>query len=201
MLDWNSTSARVTFGVLLVLVGLIAGWFLHRSLFATPNIPIAAQYDDWRLACPKLADKNDKAAKDATCDIQSDVVDDKSHTTLAQFVLLRIKDVDTLIVTVPYNILLEPGIGIAFDGDKPTDKPQVFHFEYCNGMGCVVRIPTFNKDLLGKMTTVKGGRILFAGLDGKPVYFPFSLKGFADAHRVFLNTEAKRHSWFKRLWS
>ena len=59
MLDWNSTPMRVTLGVLLLLTGLMAGWFLHRSVFALPNVAMAMQYDDWRLDCPKLGDGKD----------------------------------------------------------------------------------------------------------------------------------------------
>jgi hypothetical protein len=43
--------------------------------------------------------------------------------------------------------------------------------------------------------------VLFAGLDGKPVGLPFSVKGFNDASAAFDTAEARRHSWWRRLWS
>ena len=42
---------------------------------------------------------------------------------------------------------------------------------------------------------------MFAGLDGKPVAMPMSFKGYSDAVRAWQSAEAKRNSWFWRLWS
>ena len=50
-------------------------------------------------------------------------------------------------------------------------------------------------------TTTTQARVLFAGLDGKPVGLPFSSKGFAEASAAFDTAEARRHSWWRRLWS
>lgn len=188
--DLNSTPMRSAIAVALLVIGLVVGWFGHRAIYAPPDLPTVSVYDDWRLACPKLGDK------DATCELQQDVLDAKSHTELARLVIFRLKDDNQLIVTVPYNVLLDPGIGLAFG----KDKPRVYPFETCNGVGCVVRIK-YDDDLVKAIAAAPDARILFAGLDGKPVGLPFSLKGFVDANNAFASAEARRRSWWRRLWS
>lgn len=188
--DWNSTAARSAIAALLLVVGVIAGWFGHRALSSPPDIPTVLVFQDWRVACPTSTDK------DASCEIQQDVLDDKSHAELARLSIFRLKDVNTMVVTVPYNVLLDPGIGLGLG----NATPRLYPFETCNGVGCVVRI-AFDDALAKAVGAAPQARILFAGLDGKPVGLPFSLKGYTDALRAFNNTEAKRHSWWRRLWS
>ncbi len=188
--DLNSTPMRAAIAAVLLVLGLIAGWFGHKAASSPPDIPTVAVYQDWRVACPQSTDK------DATCEIQQDVLDAKSHTELARLAIFKIKDANTLLVTVPFNVLLEPGIGLGLG----NDKPNVYPFETCNGVGCVVRI-AFDEKLEKSLGGAPQARILFAGLDGKPVGLPFSLKGYKEAMAAFNSTEAKRRSWWKRLWS
>ena len=188
--DFNSTPVRSAIGAVLLVVGLIAGWFGHKAMSAPPDVPTVAVYQDWRVACPQSTDK------DATCEVQQDVLDDKSHTELARMTIFRLKDANTLVVTVPFNVLLDPGIALGLGNDKPL----VYPFETCNGVGCVVRIP-FDETLAKSIAAAPQARILFAGLDGKPVGLPFSLKGFAEANNAFNSAEARRRSWWRRLWS
>jgi invasion protein IalB len=188
--DLNSNAARGGIAAVLLIVGLLVGWFGHKAISTPPDIPTVSVYQDWRLACPQSGDV------DATCELQQDVLDAKSHTELARLSIFRLKGASTLVVTVPYNVLLDPGIGIGLG----NDKPRVYPFETCNGVGCVVRI-TFDDDLASAIAAAPQARILFAGLDGKPVGLPFSLKGFKEANNAFASTEAKRRSWWRRLWS
>ena len=188
--DLNSTPVRSAIGAALLVVGLIAGWFGHRALSSPPDIPTVLVYQDWRVACPTSTDK------DASCEVQQDVLDEKSHSELARLSIFRLKGANTMVVTVPFNVLLDPGIGLGLG----NDKPRVYPFEICNSVGCVVRFP-FDEVLAKAIATAPQARILFAGLDGKPVGLPFSLKGYADALGVFNSNEAKRHSWWRRLWS
>jgi invasion protein IalB len=186
---------RATIAALLLVVGLVAGWFGHKALMSPPDLATISIYQDWRLACPQIK------TKDASCEIQQDVLDAKSGTELARMSVFNFKDTgNTMIVTVPFNVLLDPGIGIGIG----NDKPRVYPFETCNGVGCVVRIK-FDDDLAKALDTAATNnvqaRILFAGLDGKPVGLPFSLKGYSDVIAAFTNAEAKRRSWWRRLWS
>ena len=71
------------------------------------------------------------------------MLDAKSRTELARLSIFHTKEAgNTLIVTVPFNVLLDPGIGISLG----NDKPRVYPFETCNGVGCIVRIK-FDEDL------------------------------------------------------
>jgi invasion protein IalB len=188
--DMNSTAARGIIAALLLIVGLAAGWFGHKALNGQPDIATVSVYQDWRLACPATSDK------DGSCEIQQDVLDAKSHSELARLSIFRVKDASTLVVTVPFNVLLDPGIGLGLG----NDKPRVYPFETCNGVGCVVRI-AFDDGLQKAIGAAPQARILFAGLDGKPVGLPFSLKGYSDVMSAFDNAEGKRRSWWRRLWS
>jgi invasion protein IalB len=181
---------RTAIGAVLLVVGLIAGWFGHKALLGPPDIPRISIYQDWRLACPVTSDK------DGTCEMQQDVLDSKTRTELARLTVFRLKDARTMIVTVPFNVLLEPGIGIGLG----NDKPRIYPFETCNGMGCLVRISVDDK-LWAAIGSAPQARILVAGLDGKPVGLAFSLKGFSAASDAFANAEAQRRSWWSRLWS
>src|SRR5215831_20675170 len=100
-IDVNSTPLRAAIAPALLVVGLIAGWFGHKAMMSPPDIPTISVYQDWRVACPQTTEK------DASCEIQQDVLDAKSHTELARLSLFRFKDAgDTMVVTVPYNVLL-----------------------------------------------------------------------------------------------
>jgi invasion protein IalB len=188
--DVNSTPVRSGIAAALLIVGLIVGWFGHKALAAPADVPTVSVYQDWRVACPETS------KQDGTCEVQQDVLDSKTHTELARLAIFQINGANTLIVTVPFNVLLDPGIGLGLG----NDKPRVYPFETCNGVGCIVRIP-FDDDLAKAVGAAPQARILLAGLDGKPVGLPFSLKGYQDAMDAFSSTEAKRHSWWRRLWS
>ena len=189
--DMNSVPVRVGIAALLLVVGLVAGWFGHRAINGPPDIATVSLYQDWRLACPPTSQP------EATCEMQQDVLDAKTHNELARLSIFQLKGDNMLIITVPFNVLLEPGLALGFGNDKPT----VYQYETCNGVGCFARIKLDNtlRTLLGSTTTQ--ARVLFAGLDGKPVGLPFSSKGFSEASAAFDTAEARRHSWWRRLWS
>jgi invasion protein IalB len=176
-------------GVLLI-AGLALGWFGHKALAGAPDIPTISIYQDWRLACPATSQK------DGTCEMQQDVLDSKTHSELARLSIFQLKGDSTMLVTVPYNVLLEPGLGLGFGNDKPL----IYQYETCNGVGCIVRIK-FDDALRAALAKTGPARVLFAGLDGKPVGLPFSSKGFNEASAAYASAEARRHSWWRRLWS
>ncbi len=190
--DLNSTPFRIAIGAVLLILGLVLGWFGHKAFSAPPDIPVASQYDDWRLTCPK------RSEKDLGCEMQLDVPDDKGQTELARLQIYKPKNSATseMLVTVPFNVLLDPGIGIVFG----TDKPKLYQYEYCGGLGCVVRVK-YDADVENAMVAASQAKILLAGLDGKAAALPFSLKGFVEAHKAFVSDAAKRRSWWWRLWS
>lgn len=196
-MDMNSNAVRGGIAALLLIVGLLAGWFGHKALNGPPDLATISVYDDWRLACPQLTQK------DGSCEIQQDVLDAKSHSELARLSIFTVKSDKTMLITVPFNVLLEPGVGIKV-GDAKEDKPKFYPFESCNGVGCMVRIP-FKEDVAKMFADAAAGnkqiQLVIAGLDGKFVGLPFSLKGYQGGMAAFDSNDSKRHSWWSRLWS
>jgi invasion protein IalB len=188
--DMNGTTMRTIIWGVLLIAGFAVGWFGHKALNGTPDIPTIAIYQDWRLACPP------SGQKEASCEMQQDVLDAKTHSELARLSIFQMNGDSMLLITVPYNVLLEPGLGLGFG----KDKPLVYQYETCNGVGCIVRIK-LDDSLRASLANTTEARVLFAGLDGKPVGLPFSIKGYGDASAAFGSAEARRHSWWRRLWS
>jgi len=114
-----------------------------------------------------------------------------------------VKNDKTMLITVPFNVLLEPGVGIRV-GTDANDKPKFFPFESCNGVGCMVRV-AFKDDVAKMFSDAAAGnkqiQLVIAGLDGKFVGLPFSLKGYQGGMSAFDSNDSKRHSWWSRLWS
>ena len=190
--DVNSNPVRIAIGAALLVIGLLLGWFGHKAASAPPDVVTTRQYDDWRVACPKSTDKGQ------SCGMQSE-------GELVQIAIFKPKNMTgtQMVLTVPFNVLLEPGIGLQFTTNaqfSAADKPKLYPFEACNQIGCIVRIP-FDDALAQTIAGAKSARILVARLDGKDAALPFSLKGFADAHHALVVDEGRRHSWWKRLWS
>ena len=189
-IDMNSLTMRSILAAIVLLAGLALGWFGHQWRSAPPDKPTITIYSDWRLACPS------SEQKDASCEMQQDVLDSKTRSELARLSIFQLNGENTLLITVPYNVLLEPGLGLGFGNDKPL----VYPYETCNGVGCVVRTK-LSDSLRASLGKADSARVLFAGLDGKAVGLPFSKKGFNEASSAYDSAEARRHSWWRRLWS
>ena len=194
--DSQNTTVRIAIGVVALILGLLAGWFGHKALAATPDVATISVFDDWRLACPKLAEEA------SSCEMQEDVLDARSRSELARISFFKSKDgKQQMIITVPFNVLLQPGLGLQLDStQKPPGNPTVYAYETCSSVGCLVRVP-IDDAFLDKLRDAKDARLLVAGLDGKAVGLPFSLKGFPETLAAFRNNEAKRHSAWSRFWS
>jgi len=185
--------ATIWAGVLLV--GLLLGWIGRGALAGPADVPTMMVYDDWRLICPARKDK------DANCRMSQDIVDSKAGQSIASLVLLKelSKDKKTestvLAVNVPLNVLLDPGIGLKFGNDNKT-----YPFKTCLEGGCVAMVPV-DDQLEKTIAGTSDAAISVARLDGKTVQLPFSTKGFAEARKAYKSFDAKRSSWWWRLWS
>ena len=82
-------------------------------------------------------------------------------------------------------------------GKEPV---KVIQYRTCNSVGCIATVP-FDDALSNSLKNSDDAAVLFAGLDGKPVSVPFSFHGYPKAISAWKGAEAKRHSWFWRLWS
>ena len=98
--------------------------------------------------------------------------------------------------SVQLGLALEPGVGLTLG----TDPVRVFPYRTCGQGGCIAVLVMDDKTSAA-FKSAKDGRVLVAGLDGKPVAIPLSLKGYSDALSAWHSAEAKRTSWFRRLFS
>jgi invasion protein IalB len=186
---------RLIIGGAALLVGLLLGWMVRGV--ATYNIHQAsiASYDDWRVACPESTPEN----KDAHCELSTDVVDKSQGgtNTVGRVTIANDKDNKTMLgVVLPYGVALEAGMGLKVG----KDPVKVYQFRTCNSIGCIVTTP-FDDALAGSLKNADDVALMFAGLDGKAVSVPMSFKGYQKSLSAWKGADAKRSSWFWRLWS
>lgn len=186
----NKLTERLVLGAGALVIGLIVGWAVRGVATYNTTTQTVTSYQDWRTACPPAA------LKDQKCQMMQDVLDSKSGTTVAQIAIGNEGGKDELIATLPLGLALEPGVGLILG----ADPVRVFPYRTCGQAGCIAVLVLDDKTA-ASFKSSKDGRVLVAGLDGKPVAIPLSLKGYGDAMNSWRRTEAKRSSWFWRLWS
>ena len=187
--DTSRGIMRIVIPVVLFVVGALAGWIGHGLVSAPADVAAITVYDDWRLACPA-------PSAQGSCAMVQDVVDARSHSEIAHMAIGHAKTGMELVVTMPFDILLSPGMGLSVG----TDKVRVYPYQTCSRSGCIATIPV-DDALRTSLHNAKQARLLFAMLNNRPVGLPFSLNGFARADDAFTNFESRRNSWWWRLWS
>ena len=184
---------RVIVGVVALLVGLLLGWMARGVASYNVHAAQVATYDDWRVACPS-ADM-----KDAACELSTDLIDKSqpNGSVLARATVTTDKDGKQVMgFTLPFGVALEAGMGMRIG----KDPVKVIQYRTCNTVGCIATTP-FDDTLSNTLKGTDDAAVLFAGLDGKPVSVPFSFKGYQTSLSAWKSAEARRHSWFWRLWS
>jgi invasion protein IalB len=181
---------RIVFALVGLIVGAAAGW-IGRGPGASADNARMVFYNDWRLICP--ADKEQKSS----CGITSEVVDPRSGTKLAQLALGAQpgKTDEELVISVPLTVLIPPGVGLQFGSNTKT-----YPYMTCVATGCITMIKV-DDDLLKSFETASSMAIVVTAQNGRSVNLPVSVKGYNDARKAFNNIEARRHSWWRRLWS
>ena len=185
-----------TAGILtgVVIVGVLLGWIGRGVLAGPADVPTMQVYQDWRLICPA------RKEKDVHCRLASDVPDPNSGQAVASLAIVNEVDKEkkvtkVLMVTVPLGVALDPGVGLKLGNDTKT-----FAYKTCLEGGCLAVVPV-DDALETSIADTNDATIAVARLDGKTVGLPFSTKGFADARKAYKSFEAKRSSWWWRLWS
>jgi invasion protein IalB len=165
---------RIVLPIVALIVGLLAGWFGHSMMTAKPeDVASIRMYGDWRLACPQPS-----AAKSGGCAMIEDVLDSQTRSEIAHLALGKNRAGNLeMIVTMPYDVLLEPGMGLSVG----SDKIRVYPYQTCNGGGCMATIPV-DDALANSLKNAKTARLLFAALNNKPIGLSFSLNGFDQAY-------------------
>jgi invasion protein IalB len=181
-------SMRIVVPIVLLVIGLVAGWIGRAMVAAPPDVPTVALYDDWRVGCPKPSDTK------GNCTLVQDIVDTKIGREIAHLSLSDGKSGRLLTITVPYDVLLPSGIGMQLG----KDKVRVYSYKTCDMNGCVAQAPVTD-DLIKAMRPEREAKLLIAQLDNKVAALPFSLKGFARAEDVHASFKAKQKSWFAKV--
>jgi invasion protein IalB len=181
---------QVGAAVLFLVTGGLAGWIGHSLALPRDDVGSMSVYDDWRLACPS------RQTKDAHCVLGQDVVDPKSGSGLAKIAFVRDKTGMQMIVTGPFDVELEPGMGLGV----AKEKLRVAPFQTCTQVGCVATIQA-DDNLFSSLRGTSDARLVFMTLTNKPVALPFSLKGFVRADDARRSQEARFSSVWWRLWS
>ena len=185
----NMTERLVVGGVAL-LVGLLLGWMVRGVTTYNSAAESVAAYDNWRVACPPAANKT------VSCEMASDVADPGGRGVVGQIVITKDKGKPVIGFTLPFGVALQAGIGL----NVGKDPLRTYAYRTCNQVGCVVLVP-YDDKLRDSLASTDDAKLLYSGLDGKPVAVPVSLKGFPKARSAYNSAEARRSSWFWRLWS
>jgi len=180
---------RGVIALVFLILGVALGWIL-RGPGGDSDVGRIMVYDDWRLVCPKDSDAT------ASCQLATELVDQRSGTPLAQLALARINDKPTLSVRVPLTVLIPVGVGLQFGSDTKT-----YQYSTCSQVGCFAFVPADDKllDQLKGASTVSV--VVTVSQNGKSAALPMSTKGYSDGLKALNNIEGRRHSWWRRLWS
>ena len=186
-----STLKDIALVLAVFVVGGICGWIGRGVLVGPADVPMMNVYQDWRVFCPAFKDK------DASCEMSQDVIDQKANQRVARLIMVRDKSKNMIVaVTVPLQVLLEPGMGLKIG----SDQVRVYQYKTCTEEGCLSLVP-MDDQVEAALSKAQNASVVVARPDGKAVEIPFSLKGYTDAYDMFLSNAAKRNSWWRRLWS
>jgi invasion protein IalB len=188
----TNLTQKLVIGAATLIVGLGLGWAVRGVAGYSSTTQSMTTFDSWRVACPAAIQK------DVSCEMVQDILDSQSHSEVARIAIGKPPGGKLMIdVTMPLGVALEPGVGLVVG----TDPMRTAKYRTCTQQGCIVDIAVDDK-LQTSLDAGKDGRLLFAGAnDNKPIAIPLSLKGYGDAKRAFNRDEAKRGSWFWRMWS
>jgi len=188
----KNLTERLVVGGAALLVGLLLGWMVRGVATFNPHAAIVSNYEDWRVACP-AAD-----AKDGVCEMSADIIDPSQNNAIARITVTT--DPKTgkglLGFMLPHGVALEAGMGLQIG----KDPVKVIQYRTCNQAGCIATTD-FDDKLATSLRNASDAKVLFATLDGKPVGEPVSFKGYRKSYSALKGSEARRHSWFWRLWS
>ena len=181
------------FGVpaLFLLLGTALGWIGHNLIDPPGRVATVALYNNWRVGCPALSEQK------GACTMQLPIVDAQSGTTVASLLVGHSPTGLKMVVTLPLEVLIVPGMGIVLG----NDKLRGYRYETCTGAGCIASI-SLDDTVMASLEKAKKAQILFAMPNSKkPIGLTFALDGFGEARRAFLENDALRHSWWRRLAS
>jgi invasion protein IalB len=187
----TNLTQKLVIGAVALLIGLVVGWAVRGVATYNTSTQAVTSYGSWRVACPAANQPN------VNCEIVQDVLDSQTHEEIVRIAVGKLPDgKPALDLVMPLGVALEPGVGLVFG----TNPMQTAKYRTCTQQGCIVDIPIDQK-LQKEFDDGKDGKVVFAGAnDNKPIAIPLSLTGYADAQRAYHRDEAKRTSWFWRMF-
>ena len=188
---WSARRIAIVSGLAVLL--LVAGGLItvlgQRLLGAgSANEVRIMTFQDWRVICPAVT------ATTPNCALSSDVMRDTGG------VLLTLSMTDpapgsSLSLTVPYGVMLDPGIAITIGNEPMRLRP----YETCTNAGCIALV-TVDADTLKALQSSMGGQVSVAAPNNtQPVNIPFSLKGFAQGYGSLIREHSRRTGFFSFL--
>jgi len=179
----------IAFGIFVA--GALVGW-MFRGVSGHIAVSKIYVYDDWRVVCPA-----DSEAK-SSCRMGTVSVNSQSGERLTEVSIGYDEgnlEKRTLALTVPAGVLIQPGLGMQLGPDTKT-----YPYATCTRSDCIAIVPLDDK-LLDTINSAPSINLVVAVQGDRTVPLTVSLKGYKEARDAMNSTEAKRHSWWRRLWS
>jgi invasion protein IalB len=188
----TNMTQKLVIGAVTLVVGLVIGWAVRGLTGYNTATQAVTAYGSWRVACP--------AANQAklNCEMVQDVLDSQSHQEIVRIAIGNMPNgKSALDMVLPLGVALQQGVAVQMGTDPARTAP----YRTCTEQGCIVDLPIDAK-LQASLESGKDGKLVFEGAnDNKPIAIPISLTGFNDAQHAYRRDEAKRGSWFRRMWS
>jgi|SRR5579871_1241813 len=180
--------SRVFLGLLLIVIGGAIGFTVAKLLRADDHATVTTVYEDWRLTCPPVGQQS--------CHADEELVDVRTGAAMARISIVGRPGERDATITLPHNLLIPPGIALKVG----NDAAQVFPYDYCDRIGCIVPI-RIAADGESKLRHAEHGSITVVDSQNKLAVIPFSLQGIGDALDALDRAESARAHWWQKILS
>ncbi|MBV8976643.1 MAG: invasion associated locus B family protein [Alphaproteobacteria bacterium] len=178
---------RGAIAVGIFVAGLVVGWAIRNDGSNPARISV---YKDWQLSCPADEDKK------GSCVLATTIVDQGQR--LGQVSIgTEASDLSkhAMVVNLPLTVLIPPGFGIQIGSDTKS-----IPYSTCLPSGCVGTF-TMDDKVLDELDSASSVGTTVTAPDGRSVTLPISVQGYKEAAKAMRSAEARRRSWWWRLWS
>lgn len=187
----KNLTERLVVGGVALLVGLLLGWMVRGVATYKTNSAVLSAYDEWRVTCPAAT------VAEGSCELSSEIMDKSQPQPVARVTITTDPQGNQIVgFHMPLGVALEAGMGLTIG----KDPVKVFPYRTCNAVGCLATAP-FDDKMAAALKGATEARLMFATLEGKPIAVEMTFKGYDAAVRAWRSGDAKRKSWFWRLWS
>jgi invasion protein IalB len=184
-----SSPAPVLAMVAVALASVAAGWFGHGYVLQTADTPTVRVFDNWRLSCPM------RSQAEQACELDQNAVDTQSGAVVVRVGIGGNAARPAVDISTPVNVLLPAGLSLKID----DDAAKVFPYRTCGANGCLTTIAG-DPNIRAALLKAKKVTVSFSSLEGKAISYPLSMGQFDAAAAALGDAEAKRHSWFRRMF-